>query len=140
MGRRVLPVVLVLLAVAADSRGLHAVGTYLLVVTVPAAAAAVLTRFGELVQLPGKTRGVAALRAEVVLGVVALVTVVVAAAARGGAVEGGGIPPVAVSALVACLAALALQAFVALLAPPVRPDARPRVRPNEPSEEPAQAA
>jgi hypothetical protein len=136
-----LPVVLVLLAVAADRHGLHAAGTYLLVGAVPAAAVAALTRFGELVELPGRTRGVVALRAEVVLGGLALVAVVVAAAARAGAVEGGGIPPLAVSALVACLAAFALQAFVSLLVPAARPQPRARARPDEQAaEQPAQAA
>jgi hypothetical protein len=139
MGRRVLPVVLVLLAASADASGRHGLGTSLLVLAIPAAAASALTRFGELVQLPGRVRGVAAVRADVALGVLALVAVMVAAAARAGAVEGAGVPPVAVSAVVACVTAFALQAVVALLVPVVRVD-RPERRRATPADEPAQAA
>ena len=139
MGRRVLPVVLVLTAVAADAQGLHAAAGYFRLGAVPAAAAAALTRYGELVQLPGRVRGLAAVRLEVALGVLALAAVVVAAAARAGAVEAGALPPLAVSALVACVGAYALQAFVALLVPS-RPERRPRQRRRPAAEEPAQAA
>jgi hypothetical protein len=139
MGRRLLPVMLVLLAALADARGRHGLGTSLLVLAIPAAAASALMRFGELVQLPGRVRGTAAMRADVALGVLALVAVVVAAAARGGAVEGAGVPPIAVSALVACVGAYALQAFVALLVPTGRVERPARRRPAA-ADEPAQAA
>jgi hypothetical protein len=139
MGRRVLPVVIVLLAALADGRGRHGLGTSLLVLAIPAAAASALTRFGELVQLPGRVRGVAAVRADVALGVVALVAVVVAAAARGGMVEDAAVPPLAVSAVVASVTAFALQAFVALLVPVDRVE-RPARRRAVPADEPAQAA
>jgi hypothetical protein len=115
MGRRVLPIVLVLAAAVADASGLRTVATYLLVAAVPAAAAAALTVFGELVQRPGRSRGVGLARTEAALSALALVAVVVAGAARGAAVEGAGVPPLAVSALVACIAAFALQACITLL-------------------------
>jgi hypothetical protein len=139
MGRRVLPVVLVLLAACADASGRHGLATSVLVLAIPAAAAAALTRFGELVELPGRVRGVVALRVDVALGALALVAVVVSAAARAGAVEGTGVPPLAVSALLASVVAFALQAVVALLAPTVRAERPPRRRPVA-ADEPAQAA
>jgi hypothetical protein len=137
MGRRVLPFVLVLAAAVADATGFRSPATYLLVAAIPAAAAAALTVFGELVQHSGR-KGVALARTEAVLSALALAAVVVAAAARGAAVDGAGVPPLAVSALVACIGAFALQAFVTLLAllqvdaPPDRREARPA--------EPARAA
>ena len=140
MGRRVLPVALVLLAVVADRRGLLELGALLLVLAVPAAAGAALTVFGNLLALPPGARGVVFGWAEVVLGAFALVAVVVAAAARASAVEGAGVPPLAVSAVVACVTAFALQAFVALLAPERAPRPRER-RPGSPEQaEPARAA
>jgi hypothetical protein len=141
MGRRALPFVLVLAAAVADASGAGLVATYLLVAAVPAAAAAALTVFGELVERPGRSRGVALARTECVLSVLALVAVVVAAAARGAAVDGAGVPPLAVSALVACIVAFALQAFVTLLAllQVAAPYERQEPRPVEPAE-PARAA
>ena len=109
----------------------------------PAAAAAALTVFGELVQLPARARGVAAARAESALGALGLATVVVAAAARAGAPDGAGVPPLAVSAVIACVAAFALQACLALWAPFGRgDDPRAPARRAAPAEqpEPAQAA
>lgn len=135
--------VLVLFAALADARGLGGLGTLLLVAAVPAAAAAALTVFGELVQLPARARGVAAARVESALGAIGLATIVVAAAARAGAVDGAGVPPLAVSAVVVCVGAYALQAFVALWAPFGRGDVRERPRvPAAAAEqaEPAQAA
>jgi hypothetical protein len=138
MGRRALPFVLVLAAAVADASGLPSVGTVVLVAAVPAAAAAALTVFGELVQLPGRSRGIALARTEAVLSAFALVAVIVAAAARGAAVDGAGVPPLAVSALVACIAAFALQAFVTLMAL-LQVDA-PRERTDSHSAEPIEPA
>ena len=112
---RLLPVALVLAAAVADGRGAHEAAFYLLVAAVPAAAISALSAFGELVELPGRARGQAAARANALLSVLALVSVLVGAAARGQATE--GVPPVATSALVACLALFVAQALVALLAP-----------------------
>jgi hypothetical protein len=117
MPRSVLPVALVLAAAVADGSPLHPAAPYLLVAAVPAAAVAALTVFGELVQLSGGA-SVAAARAQALLGAVGLAAVVVAAAARTNAVGGEGLPPLAASAVAACLAAFALQGLVALLAPP----------------------
>jgi hypothetical protein len=116
MPRRTLPVALVLAAAVADGGGLHLVAFYLVVAAVPAAAAAALTVFGELVQRPPGTR-LAAARVQSLLGALGLAAVVVAASARANSVDGDGVPPLAASALVACLAAFALQGLVALLAP-----------------------
>jgi hypothetical protein len=141
MGRRLLPVVLVLVAVAADGRARHGLATLALVCAVPAAAAAALTVFGTLVELPGRARGTAALRVDVGLGAFALAAIVAAAAARAEAVDGAAVPPLAVSGAVAALAAYALQALVAVLAPP-RAATREPARRTPPAEqpEPAQAA
>jgi hypothetical protein len=116
MPRRALPVALVLAAAVADGTPLRVAAPYLLVAAVPAAAVAALTVFGELVELPGGT-SVAAARAQALLGALGLVAVVVAASARTNAVDGEGLPPLAASAVVACLAAFALQTLVALVAP-----------------------
>jgi hypothetical protein len=142
MGRRVLPVALVLLAVVVDRRGSHALATLLLVCAVPAAAAAALTAFGGLVQLPGKVRGTAAARAQVALGAFALVAVVAAAAARESAVDGAAVPPLAVSGVIAALAAYGLQGLVALVAPVRLAEPRGAARRTAPAEqpEPARAA
>jgi hypothetical protein len=117
MLRRALPVALVLVAAGADGAGLHLVAFYLLVAAVPAAAAAALTVLGQLVVLPGGG-GLFAARVQALLGALGLAAVVVAAAARANAVEGASVPPLAASALVACLGAFALQGLVALVSPP----------------------
>jgi hypothetical protein len=117
MLRRALPVALVLAAVAADAAGLHVVATYVLVASVPAAAAAALTVLGEGVLRPGGLARLAAYTQALLAGA-GLAAVVVAAAARANAVEGEGLPPLAASAVVAGLGAFALQAFVALLPVP----------------------
>jgi hypothetical protein len=116
MLRRSLPVALVLAAVAADGVGLHLLAFYVLVAAVPAAAAAALTVLGELVLLSGRARVAAALQA--LLSALVLAAVVVAAAARSNAVDGDSLPPLAASALIACLGAFALQGFVALVTAP----------------------
>jgi hypothetical protein len=141
MGRRLLPVALVLVAVAADGRAHRTLATLALVCAVPAAAAAALTVFGTLVELPGRARGTAFLRVDVGLGALALAAIVVAAAARAHAVDGAAVPPLAVSAVAAALAAYALQGLVVLVAPaPSRPRAAARHAPAAEQPEPARAA
>jgi hypothetical protein len=138
VSRRALPFVLVLAAAVVDVVGLRSAATYLLVAAVPAAAAAALTVFGELVQRPGRSPGIALARTEAVLSAFALVSVVVAGAARAAAVDGAAVPPLAVSALVACLTSFALQACITLLAP--APLDAPQERTDALPADPARAA
>ena len=118
---RALPVALVLAAALADARAAHELAFYLLVAAVPPAAVTALSSFGDLVDLPGGSRGQGVARVEVLLSALALLAVLVGAAARGQAT--GGVPPVAASALVTCLAVFVAQALVALFAGAVDADA-----------------
>ena len=115
MTARVLPVALVLAALVADARDLHAVAFYLLVGGVAAAAVSALSFFGELVELAGAASKTA--RLQVVLSGLALVCVLVAAATRGQGNEVAPAPAPAVSALVAALGVYATQALAALYRP-----------------------
>jgi hypothetical protein len=112
VGRRLLPVALVVSAAAADARELHEVAFYLLVAAVPAAAVSALSLFGEALDLPGD----GAVRLQAALAALGLVLVLVAAAIRGQnpVTE---VPPVAVSALMAALGVFAVQAVAALASP-----------------------
>jgi len=114
MGRRVLPVALVLAAGLADVRELHALAFYLLVAAVPATAVSALAFFGDLVETPGGAAHVTYARLQVVLTTLGLVLIVVAAAVRGQAALEAGVPAVSVSALVACLLVFASQGLVGL--------------------------
>jgi hypothetical protein len=112
VGRRLLPVALVVSAAAADARELHEVAFYLLVAAVPAAAVSALSLFGDALDLPGD----GAVRLQAALGALGLVLVLVAAAIRGQnpVTE---VPPVAATALVACLSVFGLQTVAALAWP-----------------------
>src|SRR5688572_2412059 len=81
--RRVLPVGLVVAAAAAGVQGHGRLGFYLLVAAIPAAAAAALALFGELLDAPA-TPGGAVLRLELALALGGLVLLLVATAIRGG--------------------------------------------------------
>ena len=116
MTARVLPVALVLAALAADARDLHALAFYVLVAGVAAAAGSALSFFGELVEPPPGNAGNVA-RVQVALGALGLVCVLVAAAARGQGNEAEPAPAPAVSALFAALGVYAAQALAALYAP-----------------------
>ena len=115
MTARVLPVALVLAALAADARDLHAVAFYLLVAGVAAAAVSALSFFGELVERAGAASSTS--RFQVVLAALGLICVFVAAAARGQGNEMAPAPAPAVSALVVALAVYATQALAALYRP-----------------------
>jgi hypothetical protein len=115
VGRRLLPVALVVAATWADSRELHELGFYLLVAAVPAAAVSALSLFGELVDLPARARGEGRTRLETALASLGLLLLLVAAALRGNGVE-ADVPPLAVSTLVACLFVFGAQPLTALAA------------------------
>jgi hypothetical protein len=108
-------VLLLLAAVAADALGGHSLSFYLVLGAVVVTAHAALQAYGRLVELPGNSPAVAAARLQTALGVVALVLVVVAAAVRAPALDGAVVPPVGVSAVVASVALLLLQAVVRLV-------------------------
>lgn len=106
MARRVLPVLLVLAAAAADGARFHGLAFYALLLAVPAAAVAALEAFGRV--LDGGEEHVHALLWGLVLALV-----VVGAAVRAPAVTEGAVPALARSALLACLAIFCVQAVVA---------------------------
>jgi hypothetical protein len=113
VGRRLLPVALVLLAVIADSRGSHGLALNALLGAVPFAAVAAIAAFGRC--LDARHDSIAGLQAFLWAAVVVLL--VLSCAVRSSALEGA--PPLAVSSLVACLAIFAAQLVLAA-APHVR--------------------
>ena len=81
-------------AVAADGAGLHRVAFYLVLLAIPAAAAAALAAAGELAE--GRHVAVRICCTTTALGLL-----LVSSAARANAPEGAGVPAIAVSALLA---------------------------------------
>ena len=102
--------ILVAATAFADTLGLHEAAFYLLTAAVPVAAVAALMALGDL--LDGETSD-RVVQLRVLLSGLALVWVVIAAAVRSAAVDDGSVPPAAASALVVCLAVLALQIVTA---------------------------
>jgi hypothetical protein len=101
---------LVLGAVVADGADLHRIGYYALVVAVPVAAVAALSAFGAILD------GSAAEpldRLATSLYALALPLLLLAAAARAPLVGDGPPPQIGVTALVACLVLLLVQAALA---------------------------
>jgi hypothetical protein len=109
MGRRAIPVGLVVAAAAADGAGAHELAFYALLLAVPAAAVVALDTFGEL--LDGAHNHLHAL-----LWTVVLALIVVGAAVRAPAITEGAVPTLARSALLACLAIFCVQAVASLMA------------------------
>ena len=105
-----LPVLLVLGALAADALDRSDLSFALLVASVLAAAVSALSLFGRLVDVPG-----IAIRLETVLSSLGLVCLVVAAAVRGQAPDTSTLPALAASAVLAALAVYGFQTLVALL-------------------------
>jgi hypothetical protein len=103
----VLPALLVVLAVAADSGGAHALALDALLGAVPFVAVSAITAFGD--YLDARDDSVVAL--QTVLWGLVLVLLVFSCAMRSDAI--GGVPPLAVSSLVAALALLVLKGIVA---------------------------
>lgn len=112
MPARVLPVMLVLGALAADAVGRGDLSFALLVASVLAAAVSALSLFAHLVDVPG-----IAIRLETVLSGLGLVCVVVAAAVRGQAPDTSTLPALAASAALAALGIYAAQTVTALFRP-----------------------
>ena len=110
MPARVLPVLLVLGALAADALGRGDLSFAFLVASVLAAAVSALSLFGRLVEVPG-----IAIRLETVLAALGLVFVVVAAAVCGQAPDTSTLPALAASAALGALAVYGFQTLVALL-------------------------
>lgn len=102
--RRSLPAVLVLLAAVADWQGAHGLARAVLLLAVPFTAVAALSSLGE--YLDSHWDGAALLHA--LLWGVAVVLLVVACAVRRHSLH--GVPPLAVSSVVACLGIFAVKA------------------------------
>ena len=111
MGRRALPAVLVLVAAFADARGAHGLAFDALLGAVPFAAVSALVGFGE--YLERREDSVAGLQA--LLWTLAVALLVLSCAARSPATETHALPPLGASALVGCLAVLAIKACVAIV-------------------------
>ena len=107
MGRRTVPVALVVAAALAERLGAPSLAFYALLLAVPAAAVVTLTAVAELVD---GTAG----RAQPLLWGAALALIVVAAAARAPALAAGIVPRTGESALLACLTLFCTQAAGAL--------------------------
>ena len=105
MGRRLLLAGLLAATLAADAAGSRPLAFWALVAAVPVAAACGLASFGSF--LDADDDPVASLQA--LLWAPALVLVLAAAAARGPAVAAGELPRLGETALVGCLAVLALK-------------------------------
>lgn len=109
VGRRLLPAILAAAAAAADARGAHGLAFDALLGAVPFAAVAALVGFGEYLEdRSDPVRGLQAL-----LWALALGLLVLSCAARSPATETNALPPLGASALVCCLAVLAIKACVA---------------------------
>ena len=102
MASRALPVGLLLITLVMDGQGRPQTALYVLLLALAAAAAGALSVFGELVELPGRAQGVAALRLETLCLVLASALVLVAAAARAQA-DAEGVPALGVSGTVGAL-------------------------------------
>jgi hypothetical protein len=115
VARRALPALLVLVAAFADARGAHGLAFNALLGAVPFAAVSALVGFGE--YLEHREDSVAGLQA--LLWTLAVGLLVLSCAARSPATETHVLPPLGASALVGCLAVLAIKVCVAI-APQLR--------------------
>jgi hypothetical protein len=106
MATRALPVGLLLLTLLMDAEGLHQTALYVLVLALAAAVAGALSAFGDLVELPGRARGVTAARLETFSLFLGALFVLVATAARARTGVTGGVPALGVSGTVGALMAL----------------------------------
>src|SRR5947209_19575586 len=108
MTRRFGPVALVIAGALADRAGAHGLAFDAMLLAVPLTAVAGLAAFAEHLE-----RGTS--RTQAIFWAAALLFVVVSAAARAPALAEGSVPPLAVAALVACLAVFCVQALVTLV-------------------------
>lgn len=130
-----MPALLVAAAAVADASSEPALALYALLLAIPALALAALAAFGELLEGEPPASG----QLQALLWALALLLVVLGAAVRAPAVRDGALPPLAVSALVACLGVLALEAVVGAGRAAVERPARPR-RPARVADELREAA
>ena len=106
MARRALPAFLVLVAAFADARGAHGLAFDALLGAIPFAAVSALVGFGEYLEhREGSFGGLQSLLWGLSLGLLVL-----SCAARSPATETHALPPLGASALVGCLAVLAIKA------------------------------
>src|SRR4051794_6463583 len=122
MGRRLLLAALVVSAPVADAAGAHTAAFWALVAAVPFAAGCGLASFGLFVD----DRADAARGLQALLWGPALALLLAAAAARGPALATGDVPPLGVTAVVGCLAILALKTLVHIAASVAAPTPRGR--------------
>jgi hypothetical protein len=116
MGSRLLPFLLVVGALLADGGRAHRAAYYLVLLAVPAAAAAAFVGVADVLEgKPALARGVTA--------TLSLVLLVIGCAARTGAAEGAAVPAIALSAAVAAVVVYAVP-LVGWLFEPVRPRRR----------------
>ena len=106
---------LVVVASFADARGAHGLAFNALLGAIPFAAVSALAGFGE--YLERREDAIAGLQA--LLWTLAVGLLVLSCAARSPATETDALPPLGASALIACLAVLAIKACVAV-APQLR--------------------
>ena len=110
---------LIVSAAVADGAGAHHAAAWLVLLAIPIAAAVAFAAAGDFVE--EKRSLPSALCPALVL-----MLLVLASAVRSNAVEGGRVPPLALSALAACVAVYGLQALAALVWPLPRPQAAAR--------------
>lgn len=116
MGSRLLPFLLVVGALLADGGSAHRAAFYLVLLAVPAAAAAAFVGVADVLEgKPALARGITTS--------VSLVLLVLGCAARSGAPAGAAVPKVAISAAVAA-AVLYSVPLVGWLLEPLRPRRR----------------
>jgi hypothetical protein len=118
MGSRPLPLALAVGALLADGLGIHQGALYLVLLTVPAAAAAAFVAGADL--LDGKDAWARAIGTTL-----ALALLVLGAAARTAAPDGAAVPALAVSTLVAVLVVYSVP-LLGWLAEPLRTRREPR--------------
>ena len=110
MGRRALAALLVVLAALADARGAHGLAYDALLGAIPFAAVSALMGFGA--YLDRREDAIAGL--QVLLWTLAVGLLVLSCAARSPATQTDALPPLGASALIGCLAVLAIKACVAV--------------------------
>src|SRR3954447_17030639 len=118
MGSRLLPLSLALAAITADAAGLQGLASYLVLFAIPGAAAAAFLSAGDALEGRDVLRGVTC--------VLALGLLVLASAVRAQAPEGGAVPALAASAMIAAVIVYALVPLLAWVLEPLTP--RPRAR------------
>ena len=109
---RTVALVLTFGAGLADAHGARQLAFYVLVAAVPALSVAALACLAEIVDSLGAERGRPLVGVEATLAVGGLALAVVSAAARAPALADEAVPTLGVTALLGCVALLAVQAAV----------------------------